>query len=122
MNLLEIISDKPLKFIKETISFINSDKKSHNFQFIKIDPDPTNIEVLHERLYLNSGEYTISIFKPTYINRNEPHIDRKDSITNKGNYIFRNYFIFSKSLEHLSQTVSSSFDVNNLPQDEHLIV
>ena len=35
---------------------------------------------------------------------------------------FRTYFIFSSSLEHTSQTVSSSFDVNNLPHDEHLIV
>ena len=33
-----------------------------------------------------------------------------------------NYFIFSSSLEHLSHTVSSSFDVNNLPHDEYFII
>ena len=36
--------------------------------------------------------------------------------------IQENYFMFSSSLEHFSQAVSSSFDVYNLPHDEHFIV
>jgi Copper binding proteins, plastocyanin/azurin family len=40
----------------DTITWINTDNESHHLYFIKIDPDPTNIEVLDERLYLNSGE------------------------------------------------------------------
>jgi hypothetical protein len=40
----------------DTITWINTDNKSHDLYFVKVDPDPTNIEVLDERLYLNSGE------------------------------------------------------------------
>ena len=40
----------------DTITWINTDNESHHLYFIKIDPDPTNIKVLDERLYLNSGE------------------------------------------------------------------
>lgn len=40
----------------DTVTFINTDNESHHLYFIKIDPDPTNIEVLDERLYLSSGE------------------------------------------------------------------
>ena len=40
----------------DTITWINTDNESHHLCFIKIDPDPTYIEVLDERLYLNSGE------------------------------------------------------------------
>ena len=40
----------------DTITWINTDNKSHHLYFIKIDPDSTNIEVLNEKLYLNSGE------------------------------------------------------------------
>ena len=40
----------------DTIRWINTDSRPHNLYFIKIDPNPINIEVLNERLYLNSGE------------------------------------------------------------------
>ena len=37
----------------DTIRWINTDNESHHLYFIKIDPDPTNIEVMDEKLYLN---------------------------------------------------------------------
>jgi len=40
----------------DTIRWINTDSEPHNLYFIKIDPNLTEIEVLNERLYLNSGE------------------------------------------------------------------
>jgi Copper binding proteins, plastocyanin/azurin family len=40
----------------DTIRWINTDSESHHLFFIKIDPNPTNIKVLDENLYLNSGE------------------------------------------------------------------
>jgi hypothetical protein len=55
MNLLEIISRTPSKF-----------SESHHLFFIKIDPDPANIEVLDERLYLNSGELGEIVFNYNY--------------------------------------------------------
>ena len=50
----------------DTITWINTDSKPHNLYFIKIDPDPTNIEVLDERLYLNSGELGEVMFNYNY--------------------------------------------------------
>ena len=50
----------------DTITWINTDNESHHLYFIKIDPDPTNIEVLDERLYLNSGEVGEIIFSYNY--------------------------------------------------------
>ena len=50
----------------DTITWINTDNESHHLYFIKIDPDPTNIEVLYERLYLNSGEVGEIIFDCNY--------------------------------------------------------
>ncbi len=43
----------------DIITWINTDNESHHLYFIKIDPDPINIEVLDERLYLNSGELEV---------------------------------------------------------------
>jgi hypothetical protein len=40
----------------DTITWINTDNEAHHLYFIKIDPDPINIELLDERLYLSSGE------------------------------------------------------------------
>ena len=40
----------------DVVTWINTDKESHKLYFIKIDPDPTNIEILDERLYLDPGE------------------------------------------------------------------
>ena len=50
----------------DTIAWINTDNESHHLNFIKIDPDPTNIEVLDERLYLNSGEVGEIMFNYNY--------------------------------------------------------
>ena len=51
----------------DTIIWINTDNESHHLYFIKIDPaDPTNIEVLDERLYLNSGELGEVMFNYNY--------------------------------------------------------
>ncbi|HZH38488.1 MAG TPA: hypothetical protein VEX17_00295, partial [Bacillales bacterium] len=40
----------------DTITWINTDDEPHHLYFIIINPDPTKIELLDERLYLNSGE------------------------------------------------------------------
>ena len=67
MKLLEIISRQPSKFKGDIITWINTDNDSHHLCFIKIDPaDPTNIEVLDERLYLNSGELGEVMFNYNY--------------------------------------------------------
>jgi hypothetical protein len=50
----------------DTITWINTDDESHHLYFIKIDADPTNIEVLDERLYLNSGEVGEIMFNYNY--------------------------------------------------------
>ena len=50
----------------DTITWINTDNESHHLYFIKIDPDPTNIKVLDERLYLNSGEAGEVMFNYNY--------------------------------------------------------
>jgi hypothetical protein len=50
----------------DTITWINTDSESHHLYFIKIDPNPTNIEVLDERLYLNSGEVGEIMFNYDY--------------------------------------------------------
>ena len=50
----------------DTIKWINTDNESHHLYFIKIDPDPANIKVLDEKLYLNSGEVGAIIFDYNY--------------------------------------------------------
>jgi plastocyanin len=40
----------------DTIRWINTDSEPRNLYFMKIDPNLPDIEVLNERLYLNSGE------------------------------------------------------------------
>ena len=50
----------------DTITWINTDNQSHSLCFFKIDPDPANIEVLDERLYLNSGEVGEIMFNYSY--------------------------------------------------------
>ena len=50
----------------DTITWINTDNESHHLYFIKIDPDPTNMEVLDERFYLNSGEVGEIMFNYNY--------------------------------------------------------
>jgi hypothetical protein len=50
----------------DTVTWINTDNESHHLFFIKIDPDPTKIEVLDERLYLNYGEVGEIMFNYNY--------------------------------------------------------
>jgi hypothetical protein len=50
----------------DTIRWINTDSEPHHLFFIKIDPNPTNIEVLDERLYLNSEEVGEITFNYNY--------------------------------------------------------
>ena len=50
----------------DTIKWINTDSESHRLFFIKIDPNPTNIKVLDENLYLNSGEVGEITFNYNY--------------------------------------------------------
>ena len=50
----------------DTIRWINTDNEAHHLYFIKIDPDPKNIELLDERLYLSSGEVGEIIFDYNY--------------------------------------------------------
>ena len=50
----------------DIITWINTNNESHHLYFIKIDPNPTNIEVLDERLYLNSGEVGEIMFNYNY--------------------------------------------------------
>jgi plastocyanin len=40
----------------DIIRWINTDSEPRNLYFMKIDPNLPDIEVLNERLYLNSGE------------------------------------------------------------------
>jgi plastocyanin len=50
----------------DAITFINTDNEAHHLYFIRIDPDPTNIEALDEKLYLNSGEAKEIVFNHNY--------------------------------------------------------
>lgn len=50
----------------DTVTWINTDDEPHHLFFIKIDPDPTKIEVLNERLYLNYGEVGEIMFNYDY--------------------------------------------------------
>jgi hypothetical protein len=50
----------------DTIRWSNTDSESHHLFFIKIDPDPANIEVLDKRLYLNTGELGEIVFNNNY--------------------------------------------------------
>ena len=50
----------------DTVTWINTDNESHHLFFIRIDPEPTKIEVLNERLYLNYGEVGEIMFNYDY--------------------------------------------------------
>ncbi len=50
----------------DTITWINTDNEPHHLYFIKIDPDPTKIELMDERLKLNSGEVGEITFNYSY--------------------------------------------------------
>jgi hypothetical protein len=51
---------------RDTVTWINTDKDSHHLFFVKIDPEPANIQVLDERLYLNPGEVGEIMFDYNY--------------------------------------------------------
>ncbi len=81
----------------DTIIWINTDNESHHLYFIKIDPaDPTNIEVLDERLYLNSGELGEVMF-----NYNYERIDYLCKIHRKE---VNSIIIFTQDYENMSNT------------------
>ena len=80
----------------DTITWINTDNESHHLYFIKIDPDPTNIEVLDERLYLNSGDVGEIMF-----NYNCERIDYVCKIHRKE---VNSITIFTKDYKDMSNT------------------
>ena len=80
----------------DTITFINTDNESHHLYFIKIDPDPTNIEVLDERLYLNSGEV-----KEIVLNHNYERIDYVCKIHRSE---INSIIIFTEDYKNISNT------------------
>ena len=51
---------------EDAITLINTDNEPHHLCFIKIDPDPTKIELMDERLNLNSGEVGEITFNYSY--------------------------------------------------------
>ena len=81
----------------DTITWINTDSDSHHLYFFKIDPaDPTNIEVLDKRLYLNSGELGEVMF-----NYNYERIDYLCKIHRKE---VNSIIIFTQDYENMSNT------------------
>ncbi len=80
----------------DTITWINTDNQSHHLFFIKIDPDPTNIEVLDERLYLNSGELREVMFNYNY--------ERIDYVCKIHRREVNSITIFTKDYKNMSNT------------------
>jgi len=50
----------------DTIRWINTDSKPHHLYFLKIDPDPKNIEVLDEKIFIKSWEVEEITFNQTW--------------------------------------------------------
>lgn len=80
----------------DTITWINTDKESHHLHFIKIDSHPTNIEVLDERLYLNSGEVGEIMFNYNY--------ERIDYLCNIHGREANSITIFTEDYKNMSNT------------------
>ena len=80
----------------DTITWINTDNESHDLYFIKIDPDPTNIEVLDERLYLNSGEVGEIMFNYSY--------ERIDYVCKIHRREVNSITIFTEDLKNMNNT------------------
>jgi len=80
----------------DTITWINTDNESHDLYFIKIDPDPTNIEVLDERLYLNSGEVGEIMFNYNY--------ERIDYVCKIHRREVNSITIFTEDLKNINNT------------------
>ena len=93
----------------DTITWINTDNESHHLYFIKIDPDPTNIEVLYERLYLNSGEVGEIIFNYNY--------ERIDYVCKIHRREINSITIFTEDYKNMSNTkrlryLSKRYNIN----------
>jgi Copper binding proteins, plastocyanin/azurin family len=80
----------------DTITWINTDNETHHLYFIKIDPNPTNIEVLDERLLLNSGELGEIIFNYNY--------ERIDYVCKIHRREVNSITIFTEDHENMSNT------------------
>jgi hypothetical protein len=80
----------------DTITWINTDNQSHHLYFIKIDSYPTNIEVLDERLYLNSGEVGEVMFNYNY--------ERIDYVCKIHRREVNSITIFTKDYKNMSNT------------------
>ena len=78
----------------DTITFINTNNESHHLNFIKVDPDPANIEVLDERLYLNAGEVKEIKFNYNY--------ERIDYVCKIHRSEINNIAIFTKDYKNMS--------------------
>jgi hypothetical protein len=81
----------------DTITWINTDNESHHLYFIKIDPNPTNIEVLDERLYLNSGEVGKITFNYNY--------ERIDYVCKNHSREVNSIIIFTEDYNNMSNTL-----------------
>ena len=80
----------------DTIRWINTDSEPHHLFFIKIDPNPTNIEVLDERLYLNSGEVREITFNYNY--------ERIDYVCKSHRTECNSITIFTEDYKNMSNT------------------
>jgi Copper binding proteins, plastocyanin/azurin family len=80
----------------DTITWINTDNESHHLLFIKIDPDPSHIEVLDESLYLNSGELGEVMFNYNY--------DRIDYVCKIHRREVNSITIFTEDYKNMSNT------------------
>ena len=80
----------------DIITWINTNNESHHLYFIKIDPDPTNIEVLDERLYLNSGEVKDIVLNYNY--------ERIDYVCKFHRREVNSIAIFTKGYKNMSNT------------------
>lgn len=80
----------------DAITFINTDNEAHHLYFIRIDSNPTNVEALDEKLYLNSGEAKEIVF-----NHNYKRIDYVCKI-HKGE--LNSIIIFTEDYKNMSNT------------------
>ena len=80
----------------DTIRWINTDSEPHHLFFIKIDPNPTNIEVLDERLYLSSGEVGEITFNYNY--------ERIDYVCKSHRTECNSITIFTEDYKNMSNT------------------
>ena len=80
----------------DTIRWINTDSEPHHLFFIKIDPNPTKIEVLDERFYLNSAEVGEITFNYNY--------ERIDYVCKSHRTECNSITIFTEDYKNMSNT------------------